>query len=103
MACGTTGSGKSSIPRAVVCHVALSTLVQPVGIDLEAVELSQYEPRLSALAVERDEAVEVLGGVVEIMRHRKTIASRHGWTTWPASARHPFLAVVVDELAELTT
>lgn len=103
LACGTTGAGKSSIPRAVVAYAAPSPEVQFVGVDLKAVELQQYGRRLSALAVERDEAAQVLGEVVEIMARRKSIAARNGWTKWPASPRHPFLAVLVDELAEVTT
>lgn len=103
LACGTTGAGKSSLPRAVIAYAAPALDVQIVGVDLKAVELAQYQRRLSALAVERDEAAQVLGQVVELMGRRKLIAAGAGWTKWPALQRHPFVAVVVDELAELTT
>jgi hypothetical protein len=102
LACGSTGAGKSSVPRAVISYVAPAPDAQVVGVDLKHVELSQYSRRLSALAVERDEAEQALGDVVEIMARRKVIAARNGWTRWPSSERHPYLAVVVDELAEVT-
>lgn len=99
---GSTGAGKSSLPRAVINHASVSPHVQFVGVDLKAVELGQYKARLSTLATERNHAARALDEVVAIMEARKTIAARHGWTKWPATGRHPYLVVLVDELAELT-
>ncbi|MFG2969889.1 FtsK/SpoIIIE domain-containing protein [Streptomyces sp. NPDC048288] len=101
---GATRSGKSTLINALVAglapqHVAL------VGIDCKGgMELSLYEPRLSALATNREQAVRLLTALVDMTLDRMTVCRaarvRNIWGL-PDKERPVPVVVIVDELAEL--
>ncbi|WP_181802353.1 FtsK/SpoIIIE domain-containing protein [Streptomyces shenzhenensis] len=101
---GATRSGKSTLINALVAglapqHVAL------VGIDCKGgMELSLYEPRLSALATNREQAVRLLAALVDLTLDRMSVCRaarvRNVWGL-PDKKRPVPIVVIVDEIAEL--
>ncbi|MGW2638605.1 FtsK/SpoIIIE domain-containing protein [Streptomyces sp. NPDC001348] len=101
---GATRSGKSTLINALVAglapqHVAL------VGIDCKGgIELSLYEPRLSALATNREQAVRLLSALVDLTLDRMSLCRsarvRNVWGL-PDKERPVPVVVIVDEIAEL--
>ncbi|MFD4605536.1 FtsK/SpoIIIE domain-containing protein [Streptomyces sp. NPDC058464] len=101
---GATRSGKSTLINALVAglapqHVAL------VGIDCKGgMELSLYEPRLSALATNREQAVRLLAALVDLTLDRMSVCRaarvRNVWGL-PDKDRPVPIVVIVDEIAEL--
>ncbi|WP_405686420.1 FtsK/SpoIIIE domain-containing protein [Streptomyces sp. NBC_01387] len=101
---GATQSGKSSLLASLVLALA-SQPVALVGIDCKGgMELGLFGGRLSALAIDRTQAVGLLSGVVEEIRDRmrvcRTACQRSIWDL-PEDERPVPLVVIVDELAEL--
>jgi S-DNA-T family DNA segregation ATPase FtsK/SpoIIIE len=101
---GATQSGKSTLINALVCELAPQP-VTLVGIDCKGgVELSLYEPRLSALATTKREASAVLGGLVELAADRMRLCRRQGvrniWEL-PEWLRPMPVVTIIDEVAEL--
>jgi S-DNA-T family DNA segregation ATPase FtsK/SpoIIIE len=101
---GATQSGKSTLINALVCELAPQP-VALVGIDCKGgVELSLYEPRLSALATTKREASAVLAGLVELAAERMRLCRRQQvrniWEL-PDWLRPMPVVTIVDEVAEL--
>ncbi|WP_329138161.1 FtsK/SpoIIIE domain-containing protein [Streptomyces sp. NBC_00670] len=101
---GATRSGKSTLINALVARLAPQS-VALVGIDCKGgMELSLYEPRLSALATNREQAVRLLAALVDLTLDRMTICRaarvRNIWGL-PDKERPVPVVVIVDELAEL--
>nr|WP_240634695.1 MULTISPECIES: FtsK/SpoIIIE domain-containing protein [Streptomyces] len=70
---GATRSGKSTLINALVAGLAPQP-VALVGIDCKGgMELSLYEPRLSALATNREQAVRLLTALVDLTLDRMTV------------------------------
>ncbi|GAA2246289.1 FtsK/SpoIIIE domain-containing protein [Kitasatospora cystarginea] len=112
---GATQSGKSVFIRNLVKGLAPHE-VALVGIDCKwGVELSPFTPRLSALAIDPDQAAEILDVLVaemegryELIRHHQGIdadVADEDITSdlWglPAKVRPVPLVLLVDEVAEL--
>ncbi|WP_411136347.1 FtsK/SpoIIIE domain-containing protein [Streptomyces sp. C10] len=101
---GATRSGKSTLLAAWVCRLA-SQPVALVGIDCKGgMELGLFEPRLSALACNRAEAVGLLGALVTEIENRMAICrAAHVRSVWelPETERPVPVVVLVDEIAEL--
>jgi S-DNA-T family DNA segregation ATPase FtsK/SpoIIIE len=101
---GATRSGKSTLINALVAGLA-SQPVALVGIDCKGgMELSLYEPRLSALATNRREAVKVLAALVDETQDRMALCRAHRVRNiWglPDGVRPVPIVVIVDEIAEL--
>ncbi|MCX5446854.1 FtsK/SpoIIIE domain-containing protein [Streptomyces nigrescens] len=101
---GATRSGKSTLLAAWVCRLA-SQPVALVGIDCKGgMELGLFEPRLSALACNRAEAVGLLGALVTEIENRMAICrAAHVRSVWelPEPERPVPVVVLVDEIAEL--
>ncbi|MFD4600745.1 FtsK/SpoIIIE domain-containing protein [Streptomyces sp. NPDC058464] len=101
---GATQSGKSSLLAALVKELAPQP-VALVGIDCKGgMELGLFGGRLSALAVDRREAVGLLAGVVAEIQFRMGVCRAAGKRSiWhlPEDIRPVPLVVIVDELAEL--
>ncbi|WUH95732.1 FtsK/SpoIIIE domain-containing protein [Streptomyces sp. NBC_00433] len=101
---GATRSGKSTLINALVAGLAPQP-VALVGIDCKGgMELSLYEPRLSALATNRTQAVRLLAALVDLTTDRmaicRTARVRNVWGL-PDDLRPVPVVVIVDELAEL--
>ncbi|MFE3143140.1 FtsK/SpoIIIE domain-containing protein [Streptomyces scopuliridis] len=101
---GATRSGKSNWLAALVVELAPQQ-VALVGIDCKGgMELSIVAPRLSALAISRREAAQVLSALlVEAegrMRQCRQAGARSIWEL-PDEERPVPVAVLVDEIAEL--
>ncbi|MEV5175061.1 FtsK/SpoIIIE domain-containing protein [Streptomyces flaveolus] len=101
---GATRSGKSTLINALVAGLAPQP-VALVGIDCKGgMELSLYEPRLSALATNREEAVRLLAALVDLTLDRMTVCRaarvRNIWGL-PDKERPVPVVVIVDEIAEL--
>lgn len=101
---GATRSGKSTLINALVAGLAPQP-VALVGIDCKGgMELSLYEPRLSALATNREQAVKLLGALVDLTLDRMTVCRaarvRNIWGL-PDKERPVPVVVIVDEIAEL--
>lgn len=101
---GATQSGKSSLLAALVLALAPQR-VGLVGIDCKGgMELGLFGGRLSALAVDRTQALGVLAGVVdEIQARTRWCRSWDKRSVWelPEEQQPIPLVVIVDELAEL--
>nr|WP_151478112.1 FtsK/SpoIIIE domain-containing protein [Streptomyces albicerus] len=101
---GATRSGKSTLINALVAGLAPQS-VALVGIDCKGgMELSLYEPRLSALATNREQAVKLLAALVDLTLDRMTVCRaarvRNIWGL-PEKERPVPVVVIVDEIAEL--
>ncbi|MCX5050985.1 FtsK/SpoIIIE domain-containing protein [Streptomyces sp. NBC_00474] len=101
---GATQSGKSSLLASLVLALAPQP-VALVGVDCKGgMELGLFGGRLSALAVDRTQAVGLLSGVVDEIQARmgvcRALGKRSVWEL-PEDARPVPLVVIVDELAEL--
>ncbi|MGV9395641.1 FtsK/SpoIIIE domain-containing protein [Streptomyces sp. NPDC003668] len=101
---GATRSGKSTLINALVAGLAPQS-VALVGIDCKGgMELSLYEPRLSALATNREQAVRLLAALVDLTLDRMTLCRaarvRNIWGL-PDKERPVPVVVIVDEIAEL--
>ncbi|WP_420856173.1 FtsK/SpoIIIE domain-containing protein [Streptomyces abyssalis] len=101
---GATRSGKSTLINALVAGLSPQR-VALVGIDCKGgMELSLYEPRLSALATNRGQAVKLLRALVDLTLDRMTVCRearvRNVWGL-PEKQRPVPVVVIVDELAEL--
>jgi hypothetical protein len=101
---GATRSGKSTLINALVAALAPQP-VALVGIDCKGgMELSLYEPRLSALATNREQAVRLLTALVDLTLDRMTVCRaarvRNIWGL-PEKERPVPVVVIVDEIAEL--
>ncbi|GAB3010038.1 FtsK/SpoIIIE domain-containing protein [Streptomyces pseudoechinosporeus] len=101
---GATRSGKSTLINALVAGLAPQP-VALVGIDCKGgMELSLYEPRLSALATNREQAVKLLAALVDLTLDRMTVCrAAHVRNIWGLSEKErPVpVVVIVDEIAEL--
>ncbi|MFC8411965.1 FtsK/SpoIIIE domain-containing protein [Streptomyces coelicoflavus] len=101
---GATRSGKSTLINALVAGFAPQP-VALVGIDCKGgMELSLYEPRLSALATNREQAVRLLAALVDLTLDRMTLCRaarvRNIWGLSDKKRPVP-VVVIVDEIAEL--
>ncbi|WP_431987539.1 FtsK/SpoIIIE domain-containing protein [Streptomyces parvulus] len=101
---GATRSGKSTLINALVAGLAPQR-VALVGIDCKGgMELSLYEPRLSALATNREQAVRLLTALVDLTLDRMTLCRAAGvrniWGLTDKERPVP-VVVIVDEIAEL--
>ncbi|MFC8246684.1 FtsK/SpoIIIE domain-containing protein [Streptomyces chartreusis] len=101
---GATRSGKSTLINALVAGLAPQP-VALVGIDCKGgMELSLYEPRLSALATNREQAVRLLAALVDLTLDRMSVCRaarvRNVWGL-PDKERPVPVVVIVDEIAEL--
>ncbi|WP_328493947.1 FtsK/SpoIIIE domain-containing protein [Streptomyces sp. NBC_00414] len=101
---GATRSGKSTLINALVAGLAPQP-VALVGIDCKGgMELSLYEPRLSALATNREQAVQLLTALVDLTLDRMTVCRaarvRNIWGLSDKERPVP-VVVIVDEIAEL--
>lgn len=101
---GATRSGKSTLINALVAGLAPQP-VALVGVDCKGgMELSLYEPRLSALATNREQAVRLLAALVDLTLDRMTVCraarARNIWGL-PEQERPVPVVVIVDEIAEL--
>lgn len=97
---GVTGSGKSTVLRNFIRHASSRPDVALVGIDLKAVELAPWRPRLSGFATEPADALQLLLVVAAELRARRAVLLEQGAAEWDP-AWGPWLVVVVDELSEL--
>ncbi|GAB2905552.1 FtsK/SpoIIIE domain-containing protein [Streptomyces mayteni] len=101
---GATQSGKSTWLAALVSELAPQR-VALIGIDLKGgLELGLFEARLTALATSRDEAVQLLGALLDEliyrMRQCRMAGVRNVWDL-PEDERPVPIVVIVDEVAEL--
>lgn len=101
---GATNSGKSTWVSALVTALAPRP-VALVGIDCKGgMEMSLYEPRLSALATNRAQAAGLLAALVAEVEERMMTCRLHGVrSVWelPEDVRPVPIVVIVDEVAEL--
>jgi len=101
---GATQSGKSTLLNALITGLSAQP-VALVGFDLKGgVELTAYEPRLSAIATERAECVGLLDDLICLVKTRMALCranrTRNIWKL-PESLRPTPVVVLVDEVAEL--
>ncbi|KJK57708.1 FtsK/SpoIIIE domain-containing protein [Saccharothrix sp. ST-888] len=101
---GATRSGKSTLIAALVSQLARQR-VALFGIDLKGgMELSLFEPRLSALASDRSQAAQLIGELVREAEARMKLCRTAGARSiWDLPGRHRLMpiVVIVDEVAEL--
>lgn len=97
---GTTDAGKSSWVNSVIGAASTSPYCQVIGVDLKRTELPRWGPRLCALARDQREATLLAARVDELVDLRGTLLERWNVHTWPATRRHPFIVLAIDELAE---
>ncbi|GAB3237807.1 FtsK/SpoIIIE domain-containing protein [Kineosporia babensis] len=104
LVCGATRSGKSTLTVRMLSELARRP-VGLVGIDAKnGMELSPFGPRLSALAVNRAEAVAAIEGLLGVLELRAMTCQEHGARSiWelPVPVRPWPIVVVVDEVAKL--
>ncbi|MBM7331399.1 hypothetical protein JS562_51955 [Agrobacterium sp. S2] len=102
---GVPGAGKSRWLAVLLAGVSQRPDVQIIGIDCAGgVELSDWQPRLSALATNQEEAIEVLEALWVEHERRVEWLKAHGYRSMAnagLSAEMPLLLCVVDEAAQL--
>ncbi|MEO3874022.1 FtsK/SpoIIIE domain-containing protein [Nonomuraea sp. B12E4] len=101
---GATQSGKSTLLNALITGLA-GQKVALVGFDLKGgVELTPYEPRLSAMATERAECTSLLDDLICLVKIRMALCRSHKvrniWKL-PELLQPTPVVVLVDEVAEL--
>jgi hypothetical protein len=75
---GATQSGKSTLLNALICGLAPQR-VALIGFDLKGgVELTPYSERMTELATERAECVQVLGDLVAEIKRRMALCKAQG-------------------------
>ncbi|GAA2614336.1 FtsK/SpoIIIE domain-containing protein [Actinomadura fulvescens] len=101
---GATQSGKSNLCNAIIKELAPQP-VALVGFDLKGgVEFTPYAPRLSALATNRKESVDLLEDLLGEVHNRMALCRTHGArNVWklPEELRPMPIVALVDEVAEL--
>ncbi|MFE4825652.1 FtsK/SpoIIIE domain-containing protein [Streptomyces sp. NPDC056672] len=101
---GATRSGKSNFLAALITQLAPQP-VALVGVDLKGgMELSMFEPRLSALAITRTEASSLLSALLceaDIRMQRCRAAGARSVWELPEKGRPVPIVVLIDEIAEL--
>lgn len=102
---GVPGSGKSVFANVVLAGLAQRPDVQIVGIDCAGgVELSDWAPRLSALATSQEEAIDALQALWEEHERRIEWLKAHGYKSLANagfSEEMPLYVAVIDEAAQL--
>ncbi|MGH3544962.1 MAG: FtsK/SpoIIIE domain-containing protein [Mycobacteriales bacterium] len=101
---GATQAGKSTLLNAMIVDLAPQP-VALVGFDLKGgVELTPYEPRMSKIATQRSECIDLLTDLLGVIEDRqklcRTSGARNIWDLDPVR-RPPPIVVLVDEVAEL--
>ena len=103
---GATQTGKSNLANATFVGLAPQP-VALVGFDLKGgVEFTPYEARMSALATERAECIELLADLIGIIKDRMALCRAHRVKNiWhprlPDVVRPVPIVLLVDEVAEL--
>lgn len=102
---GATGAGKSTIMHAIFVAAA-RTDAAVVAADLKfGLEQAGWLPRLTDLATDQGEAVEVFARLLDLVARRARVCRDAGvssvWALPPGHACRRFVLVLVDELAEL--
>lgn len=102
---GTPGSGKSVGLNVLLSQMAYCPDIQICGIDAAGgVELGDWSPRFSALAIDQDEAIEMLESLWEIHQSRiKFLKENHkkSISNYGYSEDLPLIVVAIDEAAQL--
>jgi hypothetical protein len=99
---GIKGSGKSSWVNAVVAECGAERLpVDLRGVDLKRVELAQWAPKFSELALDASAATVLLRGLLAEIGARTEWMERHGVRKWHPGCPFPRTVLVVDELRQL--
>ncbi|MGH3426299.1 MAG: FtsK/SpoIIIE domain-containing protein [Terriglobales bacterium] len=101
---GATQAGKSTLLNAMIVDLAPQPLAM-VGFDLKGgVELTPYEARMSKVATERAECVDLLTDLLGVIKDRqklcRTSGARNIWDLDPVRRPMP-IVVFVDDVAEL--
>lgn len=94
---GRTGSGKSTVLRALLRSAAYLDDVYLAAIDMKLVELGPWAQRFDAFATTRTQAVRLLDTVRQVIDRRLEVMAAAGIVQWEGAD----LVLVVDELAEL--
>jgi S-DNA-T family DNA segregation ATPase FtsK/SpoIIIE len=99
---GATRSGKSTLIHAIVTRFAPQG-VALVAIDLKGgLELNVYRPRLSGMATTRQEAVELLEALRNLIDDRTHLCNVAGLrSVWELEDPPAPIVLVIDEVAEL--
>lgn len=120
---GATNSGKSTLINALIMGLSAQLAngepltgdpadhvgqgVALIGLDLKGgVEFTPYEARMSALATERADCLELLDQLIDVIRARMALCRRYrARNIWheriPAKVRPTPVVVLIDEIAEL--
>lgn len=97
---GSTGGGKSSGLRAIICTLAPREDVQLVLLDPKFVEFRQWDRRPRIVASEPADIEAVLALLVQEMHERYRMMARLKVSSW-SSSLGPWLVLVCDEVADL--
>jgi hypothetical protein len=97
---GSTGGGKSSGLRALLCELAPRDDVQLVLIDPKWVEFAQWKRRPRVVACSPEQIEEVLTLLVAEMEWRYQLMAQQGVTSW-SSRLGPWIVGVADEVADV--
>lgn len=102
---GIPGAGKSVSLNVALSGIAFDPAVQIVGVDCkEGIELTDWTPRLSALATDQESALAVLKDVGRMATLRARAIRDAGYRKQSDkgyTSEEPLWVIVVDECAEL--
>jgi hypothetical protein len=102
---GTPGSGKSVGLNVILSQLAYLPEAVLLGVDAAGgVELADWAPRFSALAIDQDEAIEMLEKLWEIHLYRINLlkkAHKKSVSNLGYSEDLPLIVLVIDEAAQL--
>lgn len=99
---GSQGSGKSGGFQLHIADIACRSDGTQWGIDLkDGMEIAPFDPIMDNLAVNPDEATEMIEALDAIMTYRGEENTRCGRKAWPVSPENSLLFVWIDELHRL--
>lgn len=98
---GVTGSGKSSLMKALLVNLVSCRDCVVWVIDLKMLEFSGAEGVIDRLAVTPIDAMAILEALLRIMEARKRVLAERRLRDWQPTPDEPLIVLAIDEVSQL--
>lgn len=99
---GIKGSGKSGLLNRIWAHAALCDDVVQWGVDLKGgAELGPWRGVFDWIATTREQAIEMVTALMEVVDRRNALLGKRGWKSWKGTPDEPWILFSVDEARRL--
>jgi S-DNA-T family DNA segregation ATPase FtsK/SpoIIIE len=99
---GIKGSGKSGLLNRIWAQMALCDDVVQWGVDLKGgAELGPWRGVFDWVVTTRDEAIEMVTALMDLVDRRNSLLAKYGWKSWEGSPENPWVVFSVDEARRL--